>query len=420
MELLNSPGSAFQFGSDENYYWFSSGFDNPFFNQVTIYDRDDEVFERAIKKFYDANTVHSVFLGGAGLHHAQTLQARGYTMRGATPLMAYALDPEIDQHVLREGLEVRRVESRDDLEIAQELLATGFGLSMEIVTAYTEALFGNPDSFRYILLDQSIPVSTTNFVRTDKFLGCFDVATPSEHQRKNYGDELMRWAFAEHAVSGDELVVLQASLAGQPLYRKRGFQFLEYVQSWYMEDTNRMRRFTHHHLQLGEYKLRPLVEADRDTMIPYLNDPEVHKWMQIPNPFEEKDLHDQLKKWKERLAGGHGINWVIELAGVPQGTIACHHTDWELKRTEIGYMAFPPSRGKGLIPNVLRLLTEFLFDEYGFERVEVLTDIRNLPSQRAALKAGFTFEGQLRRNYLNKGEITDDAIFSMIKSDLAG
>ncbi len=420
MEHLNSKGSVFEFGSGENFYWFTSGIDSAFFNQVTIYDRDDEVFEKAIKKFYDLNYVHAVFLGGAGLHHAQTLQARGYVMRGATPLMAYALNPAIDKYVIRAGLEVRRVESEEDLEIAQQLLATGFGLSMEIVQAYTEALFGSPYSFRYVLFDSGVPVSTTHFVRTGTFIGCFDVATPTEHQRKNYGDELMRWAFATHAELGDELVVLQASLAGQPLYRKRGFQFLEHVQSWYMEDTNRMKRFTHHELHFDPYTLRPLTETDSELLVGYLNDAGMSQWMGMPSPFEEKDFAELLARWRTAQKNGLGINWVIEEEGVPVGMIACHHTDWKFKRTEIGYMTFAPSRGRGIIPSVTRSVAELLFNEYQMERVEVRTDVHNEASRRAAEKAGFTHEGSLRRNFLNKGEVSDDAIFSMIKDDLAG
>ena len=142
--------------------------------------------------------------------------------------------------------------------------------------------------------------------------------------------------------------------------------------------------------------------------------------MLMPSPFEEKDFEDRLKKWEHLQSTGLGINWVIELDGVPQGSMACHHTDWELKRTEIGYMAFPPSRGKGVVPTVLRSLAAFLFKEYEFERIEVRTDSRNESSRRAALKAGFIFEGEIRKNFVNKGEITDDAVFSMIKSDLAG
>ena len=420
VKVLEKDGSPFRNGEEDNCHWFTTGFESSFFNQVSIYNGDPEIFEKALEKFYEQRLVHAVFLGGAGLAHAEALKAKGYVNKGAVPLMGYALDPEKEKHLLREGLEVKRVITQEDLTIIQKLAADGFEMPLELTERYTNGSLGIPDSFRYYLLDNGVPVSTSHFIRIGSFLGCWDVATPKEHQRKGYGDELMRWVFATHAAMGDDLVVLQASAAGQPLYRRLGYQFLEHIQSWHMESTERMRRFTHTELQLGDYKLRPTLESDKDLFIPYFNDPEVGKWMLTPFPFEEEDFIERLKRTEGLYRNGLGINWVIELDGVPQGGIACHHTDWEEKRTEIGYMAFPPSRGKGVIPTVLCSLVEFLFSEYGFERIEVRTDSRNESSRRAALKAGFTFEGELRRNFINKGEITDDAIFSIIPSDLAG
>jgi RimJ/RimL family protein N-acetyltransferase len=411
-------GSVFEVGSGEDFYWFTSGMDVPFFNQVSLYSQSVDVLAEALKPLYEKNVVHAVYLGGAALAHAEALKLRGYVNKGATPLMAYSLDPAVDHHQLREGLSFVRVATEADLKICSDLLISAFGIPEETVWTYIAPTLSREDSYRYYILDNGVPVSTAFFVKTGTFLGCFDVATPAEHQRKGYGDELMRSVFTTHAAIGDELVVLQASDAGQPLYRRLGFQFVEYIQSWHMESVERMRRFTHRELQLGDYKLRPLAQSDMELLLPYYNDPDVVKWMLMPDPFEEKDFADQIKRWSELQAAGIGINWVIEQDGVPQGGIACHHTDWKFKRTEIGYMAFPPSRGKGVIPTVLRSLVEFLFEEYEFERIEIRTDIQNNSSRKAALKGGFTFEGELRRNFLNKGEVADDAIFSIIKSDL--
>ena len=420
IKVLEKDGSPFRSGEDENCHWFTSGFEFSFFNQVSIYNGDPEVFEKALERFYEQGLVHSVFLGGGGLAHAEALKAKGYVNKGAVPLMGYALDPQKDKHVLRDGLEVKRVLTEEDLAIIQQLASDGFEMSLELTERYTNGSLGIADSFRYYLLDNGVPVSTSHFIRIGTFLGCWDVATPKEHQRKGYGDELMRWVFATHAAMGDELVVLQASAAGQPLYRRLGYQFLEHIQGWHMEDTTRMRRFTHHNLQFGPYSLRPWVSTDKEWSIPALDEEEIRQWMGMPNPFEEKDFEPTLKRWTNVQKNGVGIAWVIEEGGVPLGMISCHHTDWKFKRTEIGYMAFASSRGKGMIPTVLRALTEFLFAEYEFERVEVRAVAENGPSRRAAEKAGFTFEGFQRRNFLNLGEVVDDAVFSIIKSDLAG
>ena len=413
-----TPDSPFKGGGENNCYWFTTGFESSFFNAAAIYNHDPLIFEEIIKVFYEKNLPHSISLAGAGLLHAETLKARGYVNKGAAPSMAYALDPKKDHHELRSGLEVRRVETEADLQIIVELLTIGFEMPAEYAQALSRGPFGNANSFRYCLFDNGVPVSTTLFVRTGNFIGCFDVLTPAEHQRKGYGDELMGWALAQHAELGDELVVLIATEAGQPLYRRRGFQFLEYIQSWVMEDTSLMRRFTHHELQIGPYKLRPLQEDDAEVLLPLYNDEAILQWMGIANPFTEKDHLDYLKIWRDSQRNGSGINWLIELDGAPVGQIWLRRTNWKLKISEIGYLAFPASRGLGIIPTVTRYLAELLLNEYEMERVEIWHSAENLPSRRAAEKAGFTYEGTMRRFSRNLGEVTDNSVLSMIKDDL--
>jgi len=416
--ILEKDGSPFKSSMGENYFCNISGFDFSSFNVAIIYNSDPLILEEAIAPLYEANLPHSVGLGGAGLAHAEVLKAKGYVSKGAAPIMAYALDSTRDSFNLRIGLHVRRVETSSDLEIAISLLCETFDLPQDLCRNLVTPSLGVDEAFRYLLYDQDVPVCTILFARNGKLLGCFDVATPPAHQRKGYGEELMRWAFATHADEGDELVVLIASKAGQPLYRRLGFQFLEFLQSWHLEDTTRMRRFTHYELKFGDFDLRPMSNEDADWAIPAFNDESFVQWMGFPSPYEEKHFEAGLQRMSRFKDDGFGISWIIERGGVPQGVIACHHTDWTYKRTEIGYGAFAASRGTGVIPTVLRQLVEFLFREYGFERIEVRTDINNHSSRKAAEKAGFTFEGELRRNYLNLGEVTDDAIFSFVQADL--
>ena len=411
---FNSSHTVFTFESEGNAYSFTSPFADAYFNQVTIYDGDSDNLESALKPFYLRNCIHSVFLGGAALVHAEKLKARGYIMRAATPLMAYALDPQVDVHQLSTGLQVRRVESQVDLELAQRLLVSGFGLSEEIASASSQALFKDPDSYRYLLLADGVPVSTMHFVRTKTFLACFDVTTPAVHQRNGYANELMNWALARHAAMGDELVVLLASESGQPLYRRLGFQVLEYLQGWFMEDTFRMNRFTHETLNVGGYVLRLVQESDEEILVPLYNDPEISRWTPVPHPYTSVEFKSYFRRSRYMLRNGTGIDWMIERDGVLLGAIGCHNTDWEAQRTEIGYLIFAPFRGQGIMPNILRELTNFLFDTYQFVRIEVLTDVRNLGSRKTALKAGFTLDGESRKKFLIHGELTDDAIYSKI------
>lgn len=333
--------------------------------------------------------------------------------------MVRNLDPSKDDHALRAGLDVRLVQSREALQLAQEILSDGFGRPRDPDDEHEDPYPESPTSIRYLLFYGGRAVATTQFIRTGDFLACFATATRSSDQKKGYARELMSWAIATHARAGDRTIVLQSSNPALSLYKSLGFEVVEYYQNWQMNTTERMRRFTHTKLKLGEFTLRPLRKEDNEWAIATFNDEAFAKWMGFPFPYEQKDFEANFKRMSRFQRDGYGINWVVERDGTPVAMVACHHTDWKYSRTEIGYGAFAASRGTGVIPSVLRQLAEFLFVEYGFERIEVRTDVRNESSRRAAQKAGFTLEGVLRRNFLNLGEVTDDAIFSVIQSDLS-
>ena len=428
IDYLASAGTGMTIGRADNCYWSFTGFASPFANRLAVYNEDPEVLERVLQPFYEANVPHSLKLGGAGLVHAGALISKGYSNEGTTPVMFYTLNPEQDQHTLRPGLFVKEIETREELQLCKEIINDGFRKSADIAEKYENPFRDDPfrddpfledaSSHRYLLLDEDVPICTTQFIQTGTFISCFATATITEHQKKGYGEELMRWAIAKHAAEGDGVIFLHASVPGQFLYSKIGFEVLEYLQDWQMKTLERMSRFTHEELIFGQFNLRQVQESDEESLLPLLNDELMAQWMAIPYPYTHEAFQDHLKKSRGWKTSGFGIDWVIERNGVPVGKIGCHHTDWKYKRTEIGYMAFANSRGTGVIPIVLRQLVEFLFTEYGFERIEVRTDVLNQSSRRAAEKAGFTLEGELRRNFLNKGEFADDAIFSIIQSDL--
>jgi len=57
------------------------------------------------------------------------------------------------------------------------------------------------------------------------------------------------------------------------------------------------------------------------------------------------------------------------------------------------------------------------FDHLGYRRYEWKCDSDNLPSRRAALRLGFTFEGIFRQHMVVKGRNRDTAWFSMLDRD---
>ena len=63
---------------------------------------------------------------------------------------------------------------------------------------------------------------------------------------------------------------------------------------------------------------------------------------------------------------------------------------------QVGYWVAPWARDRGYATHALRLLTRWAFDRPGIDRLELLTKIGNVRSERVASNAGFELADEIR------------------------
>ena len=233
MENYDFPMKSSQI---DNSFTFHSGKEFSFFNQAVVFDSSKETLEKIMNVVSSWKIKNQVLLAGAGLVHAGYLTNRGYVQKGIIPYMGFEANNRFADFKLRDGLTVERTQNQTQLDINIPMLANTFGLPEDFVREYASGMLNSPEAFRYIIYDHDVPVSTSFIFKNGTFAGCFDVATPSEHQRKGYGEELMKYMLNEQFELGTKLVVLQSSTAGESLYRRLGFQVIEYGQVWDLQD----------------------------------------------------------------------------------------------------------------------------------------------------------------------------------------
>ena len=83
---------------------------------------------------------------------------------------------------------------------------------------------------------------------------------------------------------------------------------------------------------------------------------------------------------------------------------------------EIGYYIAPQFWGNGLASQAVKLLTEYIFGNTEIMRLYAEPFARNKASCRVLEKAGFTFEGTLRKNAVKNGAVEDMKMYSILKS----
>ena len=83
----------------------------------------------------------------------------------------------------------------------------------------------------------------------------------------------------------------------------------------------------------------------------------------------------------------------------------------------LGYWIRVSKHNKGTASAATRVLAKTAFEDLPINRVEILAAVENIPSQKAAEKAGAIREGILRKRLIIGDRIHDAALFSFIRED---
>ncbi|MBB5868197.1 RimJ/RimL family protein N-acetyltransferase [Allocatelliglobosispora scoriae] len=112
---------------------------------------------------------------------------------------------------------------------------------------------------------------------------------------------------------------------------------------------------------------------------------------------------------------------VVSLAdGSLAGEALLWGIDTHNRFSHIGISMLPQSRGKGFATDTVRVLCQYGFMVLGLQRMQLETLSDNHAMRQAALSAGFTVEGTLRRTAWVNGEFVDDVIFGLLRDEWSG
>ncbi len=166
--------------------------------------------------------------------------------------------------------------------------------------------------------------------------------------------------------------------------------------------------------------LRPFrVEDAEDMFTGWASDPEVTRFLTWPVHTGVEATRSLLKAWTARYEDGGFFNWAMEWkeSGHVIGNISVVKLNEEAESADIGYCMSRAFWGRGIMPEALRAVMDYLFDTVNLNRVAACHDVNNPKSGRVMEKAGMKAEGILRGAGKNNQGICDEVWYAALKGD---
>jgi RimJ/RimL family protein N-acetyltransferase len=172
-------------------------------------------------------------------------------------------------------------------------------------------------------------------------------------------------------------------------------------------------------LPAGPVSLRPWRPGDVDAVLAGLLDPDTRLW-NAGRVQTREDAAVWLERRQER--GGDHASWAVvdPAADMLLGSVSVHSIDRDANDAQIGYWTVPAARGRGVASLAVDTACRWAFDALPVDRIELCHAVENVASGRVAEKAGFTYEGHLRRSYrYGDGIKHDELLWARLAGDPA-
>ena len=172
-------------------------------------------------------------------------------------------------------------------------------------------------------------------------------------------------------------------------------------------------------LDLGDLVLRPWRDTDAEALCSACQDPEIARWVSIPQPFCMADaramIDDSRSLWQEGSAA-----FAIVDAASDELRGAITRIGPEGHGATLGCWVVRSARGQGIGTRALRAVAEWTLERTDVIRVEVFIMVGNEASERMVGRAGFQREGVLRSWELLRGVPVDCVAYSRLRGDEPG
>lgn len=166
-------------------------------------------------------------------------------------------------------------------------------------------------------------------------------------------------------------------------------------------------------------RLRPLADADAQALLRIHAEPRVMRFSNSPcwtGLEQAQGLIEASRRW---LAAGSALCLAIEPADGTEviGTCTLYDLDRGSRRAELGFVLGLQAWGRGCMAEALGAFLRHAFGDLDLNRVEADTDPRNASAVKTLERQGFVREGLLRERWITEGQVSDAAMYGLLRRD---
>jgi RimJ/RimL family protein N-acetyltransferase len=165
--------------------------------------------------------------------------------------------------------------------------------------------------------------------------------------------------------------------------------------------------------------LRPPRRGDEADLFALHADPVVMRYFSEAPWTDPERAARQIDEDAARFEREESFRFAIVLnaTGRQIGNCTLYALHRQNRRADIGYTLAPGHWGRGYMHEALQALLTFAFTDQDLLRLEADIDPRNAASAAALKRLGFVQEGLLRERWIVAGEISDSALYGLLRRE---
>lgn len=167
------------------------------------------------------------------------------------------------------------------------------------------------------------------------------------------------------------------------------------------------------------YKIRKWKLSDAKDLAIALSNRKIQDNLRdgLPYPYTEQDGADYIS---DMLSADENetFAFAITIDGKAVGSIGVFRQGNIHKQTaELGYYISEEYWGRGIMTEAVKQICQYVFSESDIIRIYAEPFAYNAASCKVLEKAGFQYEGTLRRNAVKNGKVIDMKMYSLLKEE---